>query len=82
MTKKELLTKIEEEHKFDVSSDNPALEVAEGLLNYEAQRNPIQPAKRQVTIPWEEIESYVYKLLMVHRDTRRYQEIKSICREL
>lgn len=59
MTKREWLEKAE-----GVKSD-AIKSIVDDLLSHEARRNPYSPLKREVTIPWDEVESYLEKLIEI-----------------
>ena len=59
MTKQEWREKAEE-----VKSDTIKA-IIDDLLSHDARRNPYMPQKREMTIPWDEVESYLEKLIKI-----------------
>ncbi len=52
--------------------------IVDDLLGHEAQRNPFMPQKREITIPWDEIESYLEKLVEIDGELERQGEAGSL----
>ena len=56
------MTKQEWREKTEAVKSVAIKGIIDDLLSHEARRNPYMPQKREVTIPWTEIESYLEKL--------------------
>lgn len=59
MTKQEWREKAEEVKSDTIKS------IIDDLLSHDARRNPYMPQKREMTIPWDEVESYLEKLIEI-----------------
>ena len=59
MTKQEWREKAKEVKSDTIKS------IIDDLLSHEARRNPFMPQKREITIPWDEVEVHLVGLLEI-----------------
>jgi hypothetical protein len=72
MTKQEWRIKAEKVKSADIK------DIIEGLLSHEALRNPMIPKKRQIVIPWDEVEVYLVGLVEIDGELDRAREAGSL----
>lgn len=52
--------------------------IIDDLLSHDAQRSPFMPQKRVMTIPWDEVESYLEKLVEIDAELERQRKARSL----
>ncbi len=77
MTKQEWREKAEEVKSDTIKS------IIDDLLSHDALRNSLMPQKREVTIPWSEVEGYLEKLVEIDEELdERTREAGSLSKNL
>ncbi len=76
------MTKQEWREKTKEIKSDAVRSIIDDLLSHEARRNSFMPQKREMTIPWEEVENYLEKLVEIDGELGRQGEAGSLSKGL